>query len=111
MIVTETEQVLVNLQKNLDRNSTLPSPNYHYHCYYYKSDTTCCCLDWEHYERDAAANEHSTYSYDTIWEPTCCFATRFVRPLLQVTQFLSIAPVPSTGSEYNKTVNIYLITD
>jgi hypothetical protein len=111
MIVTETEQVLVNLQANLDCNSTT------------KVDTTAttspiraCCLDWEYFERDAAANNILPHSCDTILGTDVLFATRFVRPLLQTLQFLSIAPSPSPSNtpasaiatELTKTVNIYL---
>jgi hypothetical protein len=107
MIVTETEQVLVNLQANLERNSTVGSSSS-------SSPIRACCLDWEHYERDAAANNILPNSCDTILGTDVLFATRFVRPLLQTLQYMSILPVPSDTSataiatDTTKTVNIYL---
>jgi hypothetical protein len=112
MIVTETEQVLVNLQANLERNSTVGTSSS-------SSPIRACCLDWEHYERDAAANNILPHSCDTILGTDVLFATRFVRPLLQTLQYLSIAPSPlasddtsasaiETDTETTKTVNIYL---
>jgi hypothetical protein len=106
MIVTETEQVLVNLQANLERNSTVGSSSS-------SSPIRACCLDWEHFERDAAINNILPHSCDTILGTDVLFATRFVRPLLQTLQFLSIAPSQSpsddtSAAEPTKTVNIYL---
>lgn len=107
MIVTETAQVLVNLQANLERNSTTGSSSTSR-----SSPIRACCLDWEHYERDAAANNILPHSCDTILGTDVLFATRFVRPLLQTLQYLSIAPIPSSATAINtdttKTVNIYL---
>jgi hypothetical protein len=108
MIVTETEQVLVNLQANLDRNSTATKVD---------TDTTtatspirACCLDWEHFERDAAANNILPHSCDTILGTDVLFATRFVLPLLQTLQFLSIAASDTSeiDTDTSKRVNIYL---
>jgi hypothetical protein len=107
MIVTETKQVLVNLQANLDRNSPTKID----------TDTTttitspirACCLDWEHYKRDAAANNILPHSCDTILGTDVLFATRFVRPLLQTLQYLSIAPSAAVSdTDTTKRVNIYL---
>jgi hypothetical protein len=123
VIVTETEQVLVNLQANLDRNNTAVKVD---HTTTTTTTTTArrspvraCCLDWEHYERDAAANNILPHSCDTILGTDVLFATRFVRPLLETLQFLSIAPSTSdtpaidntdteTTTTKTKTVNIYL---
>jgi hypothetical protein len=78
------------------------------------SPIRACCLDWEHYERDAAANNILPHSCDTILGTDVLFATRFVRPLLETLQYLSTAPSPpasdasETDTDTLKTVNIYL---
>jgi hypothetical protein len=115
MIVTETAQVLVNLQANLERNRTVLQ----------LQSTTCtttgrsssssiraCCLDWEHYERDAAANNLTPHSFDTILGTDVLFATRFVEPLLLTMQYLSLSTentdTDTTTSTSTNTFVMYL---
>jgi len=104
MILTETAQVLVNLQANLERNQAAHDTN--------TDDTNtddmnnkagngttfetmptvrACCLDWEHCERDAVAAGIAKHSCDTILGTDVLFAIRFVEPLWKTLQYLSSA--------------------
>lgn len=92
VMLTETAQVLVNLQANLDRNA--PVLQRHQQQQQQTSTTSVVvsahALDWTCYERDAAQAEGlAPHTIDTLISTDVLFAPHLVEPLLAAAAHLS----------------------
>lgn len=87
VILTETDSVLPNLQRNVERNLAPDSSSS-------SSSTTkdkirACALDWTRYEEDCERAHIKAHSVDMIVGTDVVFSTRFVRPLLETLRYLA----------------------
>lgn len=83
IVLTETSQVLVNLEANFRGNrSTLANM---------AACVTTCALDWAQYEQDVESSSGALKpnSFDTLLGTDVIFATNLVEPLLKTASFLS----------------------
>jgi len=80
VVMTETREVLVNLQSNLERNRSLLAR---------ANAVRSCYLDWTKYEEDAVANHLESHSFDTILGTDVIFSPALVEPLLYTLQYMS----------------------
>jgi len=93
VVITETNEVMDNLRKNLERNyPSLPSDDtirggeknlQNEHELFVEE------LDWMRYQEDCARAKINAGSVDCIVGTDVVFSTRFVRPMLETMKFLS----------------------
>lgn len=82
VVLTETPEVLVNLQANLERNITESNV--------LKDKLSACALDWTSSETDiAAATTLQPHSIDTLLGTDVLFAPNLVEPLMATAERLS----------------------
>lgn len=84
VILTETEEVLVNLKANLERNTTMLSPKKNKK----GSKIAAQQLDWLAYEKDTIDNLKK-HSFDTIVGTDVVFTPSLVEPLLSTLAFMA----------------------
>ncbi len=78
VIMTETDLVLPNLTRNVEKN------------YSKKTDKVrVCALDWTCYKKDCENSIIAPHSIDMIVGTDVVFSTRYVRPLLETLQYLA----------------------
>lgn len=84
MTLTETSEVLINLQRNMVRNQPLLKEND-------KCSISVCKLDWTSYENNIqdSGGKIQPHSIDTILGTDVIFTKTLVEPLLQTAQFVS----------------------
>mmetsp|Transcript_11766 Transcript_11766/g.19547 ORF Transcript_11766/g.19547 Transcript_11766/m.19547 type:complete len:297 (-) Transcript_11766:208-1098(-) len=82
VVLTETEEVLVNLQANLERNATLFQNKKK------RPVINAQKLDWLAYEKDAI-DDIKKHSFDTIVGTDVVFAPSLVEPLLSTLSFMA----------------------
>jgi len=93
VVVTETDQVMDNLRKNLEKNypSSKDGRIIENSVENISHELSVEELDWTRYERDCARAKIDAGSVDCIVGTDVVFSTRFVRPMLQTMRFLSHA--------------------
>lgn len=92
VILTETNEVMENLQRNLEQNYPCLSPNNGDDCESNKKavhHVSVDELDWTRYEHDCSKAGIDAHSIDCIVGTDVVFSTRFVLPMLETMQFLS----------------------
>ena len=93
VIITETNEVMDNLRKNLERNYPSSSSDTSDSVIEKKStklhELSVEELDWTRCEEDCARAKIKSRSVDCIVGTDVVFSTRFVRPMLETMKFLS----------------------
>ena len=82
VILTETDSVLPNLQRNVEENFSRSKKR--------DSDRIrVCALDWTRYREDCERSHIEHHSVDMIVGTDVVFSTRLVQPLLETLRYLS----------------------
>jgi hypothetical protein len=84
MVLTETEEVMTNLKRNIDRNRTPLCSNLN-------CKVSVCTLDWTRYEENIAISPDvlHPHSFDTLLGTDIIFTEHLVEPLLKTAARLS----------------------
>ena len=99
IVQTETAQVLVNLQSNLQQNRSIIDSNNN-NCIAEddlsssakQSRIQAYALDWTSYKQDAQSAQLAAHSFDTVLGTDVIFNPNLVEPLLQTLAFLCRKP-------------------